>query len=155
MADKIYAGRASVHGIPGGIAYSGVATIVATNMLSTMNEAQRVTLNDNFDVTSLKDRSGIVISKVATNRNQSISLEFVPTDVSGASPQTQAAALTALTLPDMLALITLSGFGTALFDGDWNYAGGGSVGLTNEGFPSMTLTAERNGADPAALTLHS
>lgn len=143
MSKKL-AGRASVFAIDGTLAYTGVATID--------NEVQAANMTDEFDVVELMDRRGEVIGKAARNRRRTLTIDFIPTDASTSNPQTEAGAKANVAFPDKLALVTLASFGITDIDGDWNYVGGGTVGMTAEGYIRMTLTLARNGDTPAALT---
>lgn len=143
MALKL-AGRASIHGMDGAVSYTAVAAIHGSASLSTTeNEVQSVNLTDDFDVSELMDRRGEIIGMASRNRRITITVELVITAASDGS-QTTSAAAGNVVLPEKLGLVTLSGFGITLFDGSWNYMGGGSVGLTNEGFLRMTLPLRRN-----------
>lgn len=152
MALKL-AGRASIHGMDGAFAYTAVAAIHGSASLSTTeNEVQSINLTDDFDVSELMDRRGELIGMAARNRRLTITVELV---ITAASDGTQSAANAAanVVLPEKLGLVTLSSFGITLLDGTWNYVGGGSVGLTPEGFLRMTLHLRRNlvGATEAGL----
>lgn len=148
MAARYLAGRATVFTAAGTVAYVGVATVA-----STQNEVQNVTLTDEFDLVEVKNRYGQTMSQMAINLRQRLTVEIIPhadTAPAGAGPQTQALADDAVELPAPLSLVALASFEVAEFNGNWNYLGGGSIGLSNTGAITVSLPLGR--PDGAALT---
>jgi hypothetical protein len=140
MAARYLAGRATVFTASGTVAFTGVAT--------TQNEVQNVSLSDEFDLVESRNRLGQTITQMAINVRQRLTVEITPHAIT--SSNTQAEAATAVALPEPLALVALASFEAGEFNGDWNYLGGGSIGLTNTGAITMSLPLGR--PDGVALT---
>jgi len=140
MATQYLAGRAVVFTVEGTMAYTGVAV--------SQNSIQSASLSDEFDLLEVRNQRGQTITQMAINIRHRITIEMIPTAVAGTN--TQAAAALAVELPEPLTLVTLAGFELPEFNGNWNYLGGGSIGLSNQGTISMTLPLGR--PDGTALT---
>ncbi len=103
---------------------------------------QSVGLTDEFDITELPNASAETIGKVARNSRTSLTIDLFILAPNGTN--TDANAKPAIKLPDPLAIVTLAAFGNTLIDGDWNYAGGGSVSYSADGYARVSLTLSRN-----------
>ncbi len=151
---EVKAGRACVYGIDGTIAYTGRALVTggATAALaSPQTDMQSVSLTHDFDTTELPDQSGETIGKAARNSRTTIAIDLFILAPTGTN--TDAEAKAAIKLPDPLAIVALASFGNTSFDGDWNYAGPGSVNLAADGYARVSLTLTRNnGAALAIIT---
>lgn len=140
MANQI--GLAAVFGAKGTVAYTGVST--------TQNKKLGTPLDDEFNVVEGKDGAGEVFGVAASGRKHKITIVIVPVDPT--SPSSLATAASNIKLPDPLAKVTLAGFGNSLYDGDWNYIGGGKIDETDEGFLKVTLPCGRWGTPtPVAM----
>jgi len=140
MATQYLAGRAVVFTVEGSIAYTGVAV--------SQNSIQSASLSDEFDLIEVRNQRGQTMTQMAINMRQRMTIEMIPTAAIGTN--TQAAAAQSVELPDPLTRVTLDGFELPEFNGFWNYLGGGSIGLSNQGTVTMTLPLGR--PDGTALT---
>lgn len=143
-------GKASIAGINGTVAWTGVASLAAGNHL-----LQSAKMQDQFDLNELRDQVGEPAGLAKTNHRQEITIDFVPVAVSGTN--TIANAKVGLQLPPPLAQVTLASFdepagatGFNTINGVWAYVGGGEIGLTNEGYAKMTLPLRRYETDITA-----
>ena len=150
---EVKAGRACVFAIDGTITYQGRFVVTgapaAAAMETTQMDMQSVGFNDQFEVTTLPNSSGETIGKNARNRTQTLSIDLFI--LAPAGTNTDAAAKTAIKLPEPLAIVTLASFGNGTFDGDWNYEGPGSVNMAADGYARVSLNLSR--VDGAALAI--
>jgi len=133
-------GKIAVFSVTGALSFTGAAK--TTNRLVGSN------LTDEFEVSELTDGNDDVIGAAAHRHRHRCTFDVIPYDASG----NIATAKTNVKLPDPLALVTIEDFGIDELDGTWNYAGGGTIALTPEGWIRMTLPCARYGATPAALS---
>lgn len=142
---QTYFGRVAVRGMAGTIEFSGTGSVVVGDAQMVSRSAN---VTDEMDVIELSDKHGEVVGAVASNRRRRLTVEFVPTANSATSPQEEALAQAQLVFPKSAAVagsqtiapwkVKLSSFGGDI-DGDYNYFGGASIGVTSEGFTSYTM----------------
>lgn len=143
-------GVATVWGMNGTLAiaaFTGGATILAT----TANKLMGGSLSDEVAVGTL-EAGGEIIGKSFANRMHKITFEIVPIDAT-TIPPSLATSKSHIVLPDPGAKVTIAGFGNSLYDGDWNYVGGGTItpGTQPTEHLKITIPCERFGSTPAAL----
>ena len=114
------------------VAFSGVTTA--------QNEPTGINLRDGFDKADVKGKDGRTISRGASNRRHTITVDIIFKDESG-SP-TRASADAVAKVPPMFGIVTLAGFNNTLIDGDWNYEDG-TLAQSNTGEQKATLTLAR------------
>ena len=81
-----------------------------------------------------------IASIISAQRRRKVALKIVPTGA------TRAAALVIINNLNALApnaVITLANFADAIFNGTWNYKGGGSLQYTPEGYAVADITIEQ------------
>lgn len=137
---KTLVGKAAIYGIDGQVQYTGVAT--------TRTQLAAVSLTAEANVAFMQGTNSDTIGAAASNQRETLSIDFTPTAAPG--DQTYAGGQSAMKKPDNLAIVSLSGFGHADFDGDWNFGGSWSAGLTPEGYVRCTMNLLR--FNNAALT---
>ena len=146
----IYMGRVTVKGLAGTIAYTGTGSVAIAD--ATMS-SRSVNATDELDSAEVTDKRGEVIGVAVFNRRKRVTVEFVPLSASGTN--TEADCLAKALFPALVAAtpatykITLAAFGAEL-TGDYNYLGGATLGMTSEGFPSISIPCVQYGG--AAMT---
>lgn len=114
MASKLI-GTAVVFAMDGRtVAFSGVATA--------QNEPTASNLRDTFDKVDIKGKDNRTISRGASNRRQTVTVDILFKDDAVSPTRAQADAIAKL--PAMFGIVTLGGFNNTLLDGDWNYEEG-------------------------------
>ena len=126
------------------VAFAGVAT--------TQNELTGLQFRDNFDKADIKGANGRTVTRGATNRRQTITIDILYKSDAGGPTRALADAVTAL--PAMFGIVTLGGFNNALIDGTWNYEEGTfQDSNTTERKATLTLSRqETSGGTMAAMT---
>jgi hypothetical protein len=140
---KVVHGRATLHGADGDITWSAITA-------GTVKEPQSADYDQNFEQVEAKDANGETNGIVAFNDKETLTINILPTAGSGAD-NTLAKANLAPELPAKMAVVTLSNFAVAAFNGTWNYAGGGKINKTNTGLVSMVLPLQRHGGAAFAV----
>jgi hypothetical protein len=134
-------GTASVYGIDGTVTFTGAARTV---------DVQSATLQDNATVDEFLNGRGQLIGFNARDRRHSITIEMFPKGTTAAD------AITGLTLPGVVAKVTLSGFDAvdADINGDWIYvsSAGGSK-AHSAGQARLTLPLFKPLDLPAGVTV--
>lgn len=113
-------------------AMDGATTVTLTGAATITHES--ADLEDQFDSEVIKGQNGEVETLIASNRNRTCTITFMP---NGA---TRAAAITscANAQPAPITKVVLSGFAVAAYNGDWN-AMGYSVRMSRDGVVTMTV----------------
>lgn len=134
---------------PGTVAWSG--------MSSTDNEVRSGgRLRDEIKVSDARDSEGRIFASNVTRDQQTTTWDVTP---KSATSLADAKALIALPSPG--ALVTIAGIGNNIFDGVWNYVGGGEIVLgqsDEEAIVISGLTLRRvstDGSTVAAQTVMS
>lgn len=140
-------GTASVFALDGvTVAYTSPAGVVGT--------PTGINFSDSASQAKAADASGQTFAVGFTEFEHSITVDLMRiTD--GTPGTTRQGAKDEVVLPAIGTKITLAGFETGssgtLINGDWNYVGGGTVNLSNNGFMKATLPLKRFGATPAYM----
>lgn len=112
-----YLGKFTLWGNSGTIAYTG--------MLSTDNSVRGgARLRDEVRVSDARDGNGRIFASNAVRDQQTVTFDLTPT-----STTSLAAAQGLVVLPGPGAVVTIDGIDTSIFDGTWNYVGGGEIVL--------------------------
>lgn len=144
-------GKATVYGVPGNLlfkSFDGATTVLA----AADNKMVGAALTDVTTKGLLKDGTGEVVGVCYNREAHQATFEIIPIDSS--TPSSLATAKTKIELPAVGAKVTIAGFGDSTYDGDWHYAGGGSItpGASETDPIKVTLPCERYGTTPAFLT---
>lgn len=134
---KVLVGRATVYGIDGTVAHSGIAT--------TKTQIQGLSFQHEVDSASIKGTEGSIIAMATSGDRQSLNIDYVPTGAPGDA--SYAAGQTAIQRPANLALVTLAGFNDPDIDGNWNFSGQYSTSRTVDGFIRASMSLVRCDGD--------
>lgn len=134
---KVITGRATLMGADGDIAWTG-------EVAGTVKEPQAGDYSHDNDILESKDANGEVDGLIGYNDSETLTLTILP-KAGTSSNNTLAKAAAAIELPTKLAVITLSNFSASVYNGTWNYIGGGKINKSNTGLISMTLPLKRFG----------
>lgn len=142
-----YLGKFTLWGNSGTVAYSG--------MLTTDNSVRGgARLRDDVRVSDARDGAGRIFASNVVRDQQTVTFDITPT-----STTSLAAAQGLVLLPPPGAVVTIDGIDSSIFDGTWNYVGGGEVvlGASDEEPVVITgITLRRvsvNGSTVAAQTV--
>jgi hypothetical protein len=150
MAEPIFLGQATVHGIDGTLAYTGVAT--------TDNIIDSVNFVDGVKEQEVLDGKGEVVGLKLWQKKRTITIKFYPSEPAAAGAV--ATAKTNAVLPAIGSKVAIAAMppvvGTAdsavINSAKWIYAGGGSYDFTREGDLVMTLPLRLYTNDLATTT---
>lgn len=151
----VLTGQAAVYGNDGVLEYTGSvvgnqggtpASLSDTD--GSNNKFVSASLQDENDKSEIKDGKGRTFCRASANDRQMVTFVIIPFD-KGATPSL-ATAKTKVALPTKFAIITIANNG--VFDGTYNYEGGGSLATRPDGFVEVTLPCSR-WPDPADGTL--
>lgn len=131
MPNPTSAGAIGVFGVDGTVQWTGVVSGIV--------KLAGLQLTDNVAKAVLKNGKGRTIGKTAYDREHAVAIRVIPCDEAG----NLATVKSNVVLPAPLALVTVAGHSIAIFDGNYNYEGGGTVGVTQEGYLEMTLPCSR------------
>lgn len=134
------AGKVTVCGIGGTVAYTGV--------LATENKVTDWDLSDGADAGETKDGLGFYLTITSAGDTHKLTITLVPFDPSGTP--TLATAKSKVVLPPKMGKVTIASTGIANVDGDWHYAraGGGTIKPDSSGQAlKVTLPLERFDVD--------
>lgn len=120
--------KAVVWGNPGTVAFTGLA--------AADNKAQGLSLADSIRVNDARDGLGRIFASNFERDSHTITVDIVPFDADGT---TLANAQSVIALPAPGATVTLAGHGNALLNGDWNYAGGATIELSNDASQTVVI----------------
>ena len=131
-------GVVTAHDVDGSATWTGIATGVTLN-------PQSVNLSKTADVGEIKSGANVVLSVNISNEQNECTVEVIPTHASDAS---------AIDLPAVGTVVTLSGFEPTNINGTWNVDTGASESTDNgpDGATKMTLPLKQY-AGGAALTV--
>lgn len=138
-----------VWGNPGVISFSGMASADA--------KSRGASFADNVRVADATDANGYVFASNVKRTDQVITVSFVPHDSS--APGNLATAKSNIKMPGPGAVVTLSGYGNTLFDGEWNYVGGGQVQFPEDDQQPVVISGvqlrrvAQSGAEPAVQSV--
>lgn len=144
-----YLGKFVVWGNPGTISFSGLASADIKQRGAQMQDGVRVA--------DARDVNEYIFASNVKRTDHIITVNFVPFDSS--APGSLATAKSNIKLPDPGAVVTLSGYGNTMLDGDWNYIGGGVVGFAADDQNTVEITGcqlrrvATSAAAPAAQTV--
>ena len=135
-------GSVLVYGAHGDITLYTTAGVALTTGAITTIESYDITHEG--DVEQIKNGAGVVVAQVSENERLSMSITFIPSAAAGGTGDAQsklAASLPAINGWATIANAKAITFGgaTGTINGDWVYAGGGSVKFTNSGKVMITL----------------
>lgn len=117
---------------------AGFAITTGANTLAkTQNLVIGIRMTDVAAIAKLKDGRGNVKGLDGAGRERHITVDIVPYDAGG----NKVTAKANFKLPDPMAVITISDTGT-LFDGTYNYMGGGEPLPSTDGFLKISLPCE-------------
>lgn len=149
MSSNILKGIISIFGINGAVAITGTGMIASTNAMlqgaPLRQETEEVDLVDSFGDTRTTEYHG---------EKHTIEVEFIPFSGDGTSDLPTLKTSLKRIVPG--AIVTLSGFDVAMFNGDWNFSGKATFTPTARGYFRVTMTITRKaaagGSGPVALT---
>jgi hypothetical protein len=140
-------GKVAVFNINGTLAFTG------SGMLATDEMTKRsATLSASSTATDLDDDNGDVIATAYTKRMRSVDITFVPYDPD--TPGSLAGLEAKIKLPVEGSIVTLAGWDSPDFNGDWNFASG-EITPQKGDYLQIRVRLERKGnasGVPAALT---
>lgn len=148
MSD-ILTGKVAVKNIDGTIAFTGTGLLGTTEMIN-----KSATLKTGTQTVDLV-KNGITVTRAYTNRTRMIDITVAPYDP--ASPGNLATHKAKLIMPAEGSIVTLAGWASPDFNGDWNFESGGWDPEDN-GFLKGTMHLTRvgdNAGVPAALAVQS
>ena len=143
MSAPTFLGYATVHGIDGTIAYTGMAT--------TDNLFESLTAEEQVQEHEAKDKTGETVGLKLWNRRRNLTIKFYPAKT--AAGGAIAAAKLLVDLPVVGAVVTIASDAEAaspnfgINSAKWIYAGGGSINKTNSDDVYMTLPLRRYATD--------
>lgn len=118
----------TVWGNPGTVAWSGMA--------STDNEVRAGgRLRDEIRVSDARDAEGRIFASNVTRDQQTTVWDVTPKSSTSLS-----AAKALISLPAPGAVVTIAGVGNNIFDGSWNYVGGGEIVLGQSDEEAIVIT---------------
>jgi hypothetical protein len=131
-------GKVAIYGINGTVAITGTGVLDTDEMAH-----QSAPLNATVSSADIVDGDGDVVTRAYYGEAHTIELEFVPYDPD--TPGNLATLKSKVKIPAPGTKVTLASFDVAQFNGDWNYAGQGSITPNQRGFLSVRLTLTRPG----------
>lgn len=100
-------------------------TVAYTGLASTDNSVRGgARLRDEIRVSDARDGGGRIFASNVTRDQHTVTWDLTPKSVTSL-----AAAQGLVVLPAPGAVVTIAGIGNAIFDGTWNYVGGGEIVL--------------------------
>jgi hypothetical protein len=134
------AGKAAIHGVDGTMTFDSIAT--------TQFKIQSYSLKDNAEKSRLQQGDGDIVSKAATGKERTLTLEFIV--IGDDTPSTLSDAQAASKLPlDIFTVITLAATNLTDLTGDWNYESGSFDGRIGD---YLKFTFELSQVEVAAGT---